>query len=66
MTNSVSTLNQDIDEAFVYVFPLYEVARTRYCDFLGAAGMPGLPTNTVLHDSRVCDHHKPLGDHPQQ
>lgn len=50
------TLNLAIDEAFVYAYPLYEVARTRYADALGAGGLPGLPSNKVLHDPRVCDH----------
>ena len=53
MSVDVDTL---IDEAVEYAFPLYETARTRYRDLLGADGLPGLPTNQVLHDRRVCDH----------
>jgi hypothetical protein len=53
MSVAIDTL---IDEAIEYAFPLYETARTRYRDLLGADGLPGLPTNQVLHDRRVCDH----------
>jgi DNA-directed RNA polymerase beta subunit len=37
MSVDVDTL---IDEAVEYAFPLYETARTRYRDLLGADGLP--------------------------
>lgn len=45
-----------IDEAFVYAFPVYEVARTCHRDLSAAGPDPDLLSNTVLHDRNLCDH----------
>lgn len=56
MTSTNPDLFATIDEAVLYAFPLFETARTRHRDFIGADGMPALAPNTLRHDRELSDH----------
>lgn len=56
MTSTPESLYAAIDEAVLYGFPLFETARTRHRDLLGADGQPPLAPNVVRHDRALSDH----------
>lgn len=45
-----------IDEALVYAFPVWEVARTRHVDLTNPDPTLRIAPNTAWHDRRLCDH----------
>lgn len=45
-----------IDEAIVYAFPVWEVARTRHVDLTNPDPTLRIAPNTAWHDRRLCDH----------
>jgi hypothetical protein len=53
---SPDSLDARIDEALIYAFPLWEIARTRHADFAHADPALRMTPNTVRHDRALCDH----------
>ncbi len=56
MPAGLDSLEALIDAAFVYAFPVYEIARTCHQDLAAADPDAGFPPNAVWHDRRLCDH----------
>ena len=55
-TPPADALESLIDEAYVYAYALFEIARTRHLDMHHADPALRIAPNTAWHDRRLCDH----------